>query len=171
MRQGQPENILLYLPGSYPRVQIADFGLARADAYQETLNVCGTVAYLPPEGVLALDKKDLGYIGMPADCWSVGVILYIMLSYVAQTGITFRNAMTCGFRGSHPFDYHDNKSTERSSYIDDSYTEASQPSRASQQVVKTRIVSGEVDFPNHVWEGIPKGTQTLLIVYRSIRMR
>ena len=63
-------------------MQIADFGLARPKAYQETLNVCGTVAYLPPEGILALDKKELGYVGMPADCWSAGVILYTMLSCV-----------------------------------------------------------------------------------------
>ncbi|KAF9456158.1 kinase-like domain-containing protein [Collybia nuda] len=76
----QPENILLHSPGSYPRILIADFGLARPNAYQETLNVCGTVSYLPPEGVLALDHKHLGYIGMPADCWSAGVILFIMLS-------------------------------------------------------------------------------------------
>lgn len=76
----QPENILLFSPGPYPRVQIADFGLARSKAYQETLNVCGTVAYLPPEGILALDRKELGYVGMPADCWSAGVILYTILS-------------------------------------------------------------------------------------------
>ncbi|PFH54831.1 hypothetical protein AMATHDRAFT_134629 [Amanita thiersii Skay4041] len=78
----QPENILLHCPGPYPRILIADFGLARPNGYQETLNVCGTVSYLPPEGILALDNKHLGYVGMPADCWSAGVILYIMLSYV-----------------------------------------------------------------------------------------
>lgn len=27
------------------------------------MNVCGTVSYLPPEGILALDNKHLGYIG------------------------------------------------------------------------------------------------------------
>ncbi|KAF6766575.1 kinase-like domain-containing protein, partial [Ephemerocybe angulata] len=81
-----PENILLYAPGPYPRVLIADFGLARPNSYQETLNVCGTVSYLPPEGILALDNKHLGYVGMPADCWSAGVILYVMMS------------------GCHPFD-------------------------------------------------------------------
>ena len=59
----KPENILLYSPGPYPRIQIADFGLARPNAYQETLNVCGTVSYLPPEGILALDHKHLGYVG------------------------------------------------------------------------------------------------------------
>ncbi|EJD03702.1 kinase-like protein [Fomitiporia mediterranea MF3/22] len=75
-----PENVLLYTPGPFPRVQIADFGLARARAYQETMTVCGTVSYLPPEGIMALDNRELGYVGMPADCWSVGLILFIMLS-------------------------------------------------------------------------------------------
>ncbi|KAG6862193.1 hypothetical protein C0995_004275 [Termitomyces sp. Mi166 len=59
----KPENILLHCPGPYARILIADFGLARPNAHQETLNVCGTVSYLPPEGVLALDVKHLGYVG------------------------------------------------------------------------------------------------------------
>lgn len=59
----QPENILLYAPGAYPRLVIADFGLARPKAYQETHNVCGTVSYLPPEGILALDQAHLKYVG------------------------------------------------------------------------------------------------------------
>jgi len=59
----QPENILLFSPGPYPRVLIADFGLARPNSYQETFNVCGTVSYLPPEGILALDNKHLSYTG------------------------------------------------------------------------------------------------------------
>ncbi|KAF8167725.1 kinase-like domain-containing protein [Crassisporium funariophilum] len=62
-RDLKPENILLYCPGAYPRILIADFGLARPNSYQETFNVCGTVSYLPPEGILALDNKHLGYIG------------------------------------------------------------------------------------------------------------
>ena len=78
----KPENVLLYSPGRYPRIQLADFGLARRKSYQETFNVCGTVSYLPPEGILALENKDMTYIGMPADCWSAGLMLYIMLAYV-----------------------------------------------------------------------------------------
>lgn len=78
----KPENLLLYCPGPYPRILIADFGLARPNAYQETLNVCGTVQYLPPEGILAMDNRRLGYVGMPADCWSAGVILFVMLTCV-----------------------------------------------------------------------------------------
>ena len=63
-------------------LKLADFGLARRKSYQETFNVCGTVSYLPPEGILALENKDMTYIGMPADCWSAGLMLYIMLAYV-----------------------------------------------------------------------------------------
>jgi meiosis-specific serine/threonine-protein kinase MEK1 len=87
----QPENILLHFPGPYPRIQIADFGLARPRGYQETLNVCGTISYLPPEGILALDNKHLGYVGMAADCWSAGVILFIMLSCVFLTTTSITN--------------------------------------------------------------------------------
>ena len=49
----KPENILLYAPGPYPRIQIADFGLARRKSYEETFNVCGTVSYLPPTAMLS----------------------------------------------------------------------------------------------------------------------
>ncbi|KAF9229087.1 kinase-like protein [Gyrodon lividus] len=81
-RDLKPENILLHSPGPYPRIQIADFGLARPKAYQETLHVCGTISYLPPEGVRALDNKNLGYVGMPADCWSAGIVVFAMLTCV-----------------------------------------------------------------------------------------
>ncbi|KIJ21928.1 hypothetical protein PAXINDRAFT_63847, partial [Paxillus involutus ATCC 200175] len=81
-RDLKPENILLHSPGPYPRVLIADFGLARPKAYQETLHVCGTISYLPPEGVRALESKHLGYVGMPADCWSAGIVIFAMLTCV-----------------------------------------------------------------------------------------
>jgi serine/threonine protein kinase len=78
----QPENILLYVPGGYPRILLADFGLAKPQSTNKTLNVCGTVAYLPPEAIVALEDKMAGYHGMPSDCWSAGVLLFIMLAYV-----------------------------------------------------------------------------------------
>ncbi|KJA25792.1 hypothetical protein HYPSUDRAFT_133969 [Hypholoma sublateritium FD-334 SS-4] len=93
-RDLKPENILLHCPGPYPRILIADFGLARPNSYQETFNVCGTVSYLPPEGILALDNKHLGYIGMPADCWSTGVILYIMLACAEKFPCCFHTIFT-----------------------------------------------------------------------------
>ncbi|TFY62844.1 hypothetical protein EVJ58_g3605 [Rhodofomes roseus] len=143
-RDLKPENILLYTPGPYPRIQIADFGLARPKAYQETFNVCGTVSYLPPEGILALDHKHLGYVGMPADCWSAGVIMYIMLA------------------GGHPFDY-DKQDGESNWYsyrpsedFDHSQLgDLSQTSVQSDRMVKKRIVHGEVEFPSYIWSSVP----------------
>ncbi|KAI0778409.1 kinase-like protein [Trametes elegans] len=137
-RDLKPENILLHAPGPYPRIQIADFGLARPKAYQETFNVCGTVSYLPPEGILALDHKHLGYVGMPADCWSSGVIMYIMLA------------------GSHPFDYgkvpgeSDLYSYQPSEAYEDS--QYSQESLQTDTLIKRRIVHGEVEFPEYHWD-------------------
>ncbi|PIL31727.1 transporter [Ganoderma sinense ZZ0214-1] len=155
-RDLKPENILLHTPGPYPRIQIADFGLARPKAYQETFNVCGTVSYLPPEGILALDHKHLSYVGMPSDCWSSGIIMYIMLA------------------GCHPFDYGrvDGESqmysyepeSEDEDYDDSQY---SQVSIQTDQLVKRRIVHGEVEFPGYVWDQMPRAKELCsdLLIY------
>ncbi|KAL4241822.1 protein kinase superfamily protein [Abortiporus biennis] len=141
-RDLKPENILLHAPGPYPRIQIADFGLARPQSNQETLNVCGTVPYLPPEGILALDNKYMGYVGIPADCWSAGVIMYMMLS------------------GRHPFDYGvaPGDPDLPSSVVIKSHPTASQfwlSSAQNDNVVKKRIVDGVLDFPRDVWKQLP----------------
>ncbi|KAI9513077.1 kinase-like protein [Russula earlei] len=128
-RDIKPENILLYTPGPYPHVQLADFGLARPRAARSTLNVCGTVSYLPPEGILALDAKDLKYVGMPADCWSIGVVLYII--------------------GCHPFDRHQDMATDKSDCDDGSQTST------SEFETKQRIVRGYIDFSGDIWNTLP----------------
>ncbi|KAL5519218.1 hypothetical protein ACEPAH_901 [Sanghuangporus vaninii] len=133
--------------GPFPRVQIADFGLARTRAYQETMTVCGTVSYLPPEGVLALDNKELAYVGMPADCWSVGLILYIMLT------------------GLHPFDYMDGEVQHNQQYAKSRLSQLSQDSLVNEQVIKTRIIKCIVEF-SAAWDSMPDAkslTEGLLV--------
>ncbi|KII94186.1 hypothetical protein PLICRDRAFT_153616 [Plicaturopsis crispa FD-325 SS-3] len=169
-RDLKPENILLHSPGPYPRIQIADFGLARQQAYQETLNVCGTVAYLPPEGIMALDNEELGYLGMPADCWSVGVILFVMLSCVPLFCLNICNTMLKASlrlisRGQHPFDYDHDDTPESSDYYSDSYEDVyddptySHVPRRSEDKVKNRIVNGDLSYGNPVWNTMPDGTR------------
>ncbi|TRM65951.1 kinase-like domain-containing protein [Schizophyllum amplum] len=141
-RDLKPENIFLHSPGAYPRIMIGDFGLARPNADQATFNVVGTVSYLPPEGVLALDRKELSYIGLPSDCWSAGVILYIMLT------------------GCHPFDNERSEPSERwMDHIQESH-EVENSQQPSQQYLrgearlKAKIARGNVEF-SHEWLDFP----------------
>jgi len=75
-RDLKPENLLL---SDTDTIKITDYGLAtmhapgNPNALEYTL--CGTPNYLAPEML-----KDRGYIPVVADVWSVGVILYVMLS-------------------------------------------------------------------------------------------
>ena len=69
----------MHTPGPYPRLIIADFGLARSRSHEQTMNAVGTIAYMPPEAILALTTKGLGYVGIYADAWSLGMVLFAML--------------------------------------------------------------------------------------------
>ncbi|KAJ7071203.1 kinase-like protein [Mycena amicta] len=140
-RDLKPENILLYAPGPYPRIVIADFGLARPHSYEETLNVCGTVSYLPPEGIAALDQGHLTYTGMPSDCWSAGVILYIMIC------------------SSHPFDndcssfdssldWHSHMRASHASHVSENY-------HLTERRLKERILRGVIDYLPYYWKDLP----------------
>ncbi|KZP31153.1 kinase-like protein [Athelia psychrophila] len=152
-RDLKPENLLLYCPGPYPRILIADFGLARPQAYQQTRNVCGTVQYLPPEGILALDNPRLGYVGMPADCWNL------------------RSLVPSGY---HPFDYDE---TEYSSYSLDSVPRKHQGSQFSEyqetereNATKRRIIDGPMEFKDPCWNEMPDVSLAVVSHRRLLRV-
>jgi serine/threonine protein kinase len=62
-------------------VKLADFGLAKIVKADGLKTFCGTPAYFAPE---VLERRGTvageGRYGKPADCWSLGVILYILLT-------------------------------------------------------------------------------------------
>ncbi|PVF94494.1 kinase-like protein [Serendipita vermifera] len=117
-RDLKPENILLATPGAYPRILIADFGLAKERAFELTGNVAGTISYLPPEAVTALARKTK-YNTEMSDSWALGLIIFIML------------------QGYHPFD--SRRKAQISSYPLNNCGELD-TTHQSEEIVRRRIV-------------------------------
>jgi len=72
-RDLKPENILYYSPEEDSKIMISDFGLSRMENEGEMATACGTPGYVAPE---VLKHKPYG---KAVDCWSIGVITYILL--------------------------------------------------------------------------------------------
>jgi calcium/calmodulin-dependent protein kinase I len=73
-RDLKPENLLYVNVEDNALIKVSDFGLARFMATKETLyTACGTPNYVAPEVIAGH-----GYDAL-VDCWSLGVILYVML--------------------------------------------------------------------------------------------
>lgn len=80
-RDLKPENILLCSRANDVQVKLTDFGLAKTVNDEGCKTFCGTPQYFAPE-VLSRQHtvKGRGRYGKPADMWSLGVILYVLLS-------------------------------------------------------------------------------------------
>ena len=76
----KPENLLLISKKNDALLKIADFGFAATcddnanDGYGDLKRQCGTPSYVAPEVLFRHDY------GTKVDMWSIGVILYILLS-------------------------------------------------------------------------------------------
>uniref|UniRef100_A0A8C5EMG8 Calcium/calmodulin-dependent protein kinase type 1D-like n=1 Tax=Gouania willdenowi TaxID=441366 RepID=A0A8C5EMG8_GOUWI len=72
-RDLKPENILYYSPEENSKIMISDFGLSKMVDNGIMSTACGTPGYVAPE-VLAQKPYSKA-----VDCWSIGVITYILL--------------------------------------------------------------------------------------------
>ncbi|XP_061075337.1 calcium/calmodulin-dependent protein kinase type 1D-like isoform X1 [Conger conger] len=72
-RDLKPENLLYYSQDENAKIMISDFGLSKMDDLCAMSTACGTPGYVAPE---VLAQKPYG---KAVDCWSIGVITYILL--------------------------------------------------------------------------------------------
>ncbi|MBN3324455.1 KCC1G kinase, partial [Atractosteus spatula] len=72
-RDLKPENLLYYSQDENSKIMISDFGLSKIEDNGIMATACGTPGYVAPE-VLAQKPYSKS-----VDCWSIGVITYILL--------------------------------------------------------------------------------------------
>ncbi|KAM9445414.1 calcium/calmodulin-dependent protein kinase IGb isoform 2-T2 [Clarias gariepinus] len=72
-RDLKPENLLYFSPDEKSKIMISDFGLSKEEDKGIMSTACGTPGYVAPE-VLAQKPYSKA-----VDCWSIGVITYILL--------------------------------------------------------------------------------------------
>ncbi|XP_041639710.1 calcium/calmodulin-dependent protein kinase type 1D-like [Cheilinus undulatus] len=72
-RDLKPENLLYYNTDENAKIMVSDFGLSKTLEHGEMSTACGTPGYVAPE-VLAQKPYSKA-----VDCWSIGVITYILL--------------------------------------------------------------------------------------------
>uniref|UniRef100_A0A8C5GTH8 Calcium/calmodulin-dependent protein kinase type 1D-like n=1 Tax=Gouania willdenowi TaxID=441366 RepID=A0A8C5GTH8_GOUWI len=73
-RDLKPENLLYYSMDENAKIMVSDFGLSKTVEHGVMSTACGTPGYVAPE-VLAQKPYSKA-----VDCWSIGVITYILLS-------------------------------------------------------------------------------------------
>ena len=102
---------------------------------------------------------------MPADCWSAGVILFIMLSCVTAPFICGRKntILLASSSGSHPFDTGGGPDSHSDWFTHIRESHAVESSQISQTYIhtesklKARIIGGRVDFGVYPWKELPDG--------------
>uniref|UniRef100_A0A8C2X6G0 Calcium/calmodulin-dependent protein kinase IGa n=1 Tax=Cyclopterus lumpus TaxID=8103 RepID=A0A8C2X6G0_CYCLU len=72
-RDLKPENLLYYNTEENAKIMVSDFGLSKTMEHGVMSTACGTPGYVAPE-VLAQKPYNKA-----VDCWSIGVITYILL--------------------------------------------------------------------------------------------
>uniref|UniRef100_A0A8D0BGK9 Calcium/calmodulin-dependent protein kinase type 1G n=1 Tax=Salvator merianae TaxID=96440 RepID=A0A8D0BGK9_SALMN len=72
-RDLKPENLLYLTPEEDSKIMITDFGLSKMEQNGIMSTACGTPGYVAPE---VLEQKPYS---KAVDCWSIGVITYILL--------------------------------------------------------------------------------------------
>lgn len=140
-RDLKPENILCAFENQISPVKICDFdlasgldGLSTAVTTPELQTPVGSAEYMAPEVVDAFKTQATTY-DKRCDLWSLGVILYIMLS--GHPPFYGKCGTDCGW-------------------------EKGENCKSCQEMLMKRIQEGEYDFPEKEWDGISIEAKNLI---------
>lgn len=140
-RDLKPENILCACENQISPVKICDFdlasglyGLSAAVTTPELQTPVGSAEYMAPEVVDAFKTQATTY-DKRCDLWSLGVILYIMLS--GHPPFYGKCGTDCGW-------------------------ERGENCKSCQEMLMKRIQEGQYDFPAKEWDGISSEAKDLI---------
>lgn len=152
------ENILLLNHDRDAPIKIADFGLSKNLAPNDVLStMCGSPQYVAPE-ILEMGDGTSDQYSPACDMWSVGVILFILLSGYSPFGeaaalcCARRQALACELRP-----VMSNTCADQSSpagYAADDDVDA---------MLFRKIKSGKYDADDPIWDGISASAKDLVV--------
>jgi len=100
-RDLKPENLLLSSRSEDAIVKVADFGFAaNCKVQSEMTALVGTPPYMACELVFLRHQEDGGYT-IQVDMWSLGVILYILISGIHPFQLDDEEEMLCNIENCH----------------------------------------------------------------------
>jgi calcium/calmodulin-dependent protein kinase I len=98
------DNIMLAADGDFSSVTLVDFGFACRTAGKRLCGCMGTPKYVAPEVLRSEGKKRNNAYGKECDLWSLGVVLYILLSgYPPFTSSSFKKSLSRTLNGDFNF--------------------------------------------------------------------
>lgn len=114
-RDLKPENLLYENETEDSRLMISDFGLSRMEGTDSMATACGTPGYVAPEVLMGQQY------GKEVDCWSIGVISYILLCgyppfYDENDATLFAQIMRAEYEFDTP--YWDNISKDAKDFVE-----------------------------------------------------
>ncbi|XP_017542341.1 calcium/calmodulin-dependent protein kinase IGa [Pygocentrus nattereri] len=150
-RDLKPENLLYYNQDENAKIMISDFGLSKMADHGVMHTACGTPGYVAPE-ILAQKPYSKA-----VDCWSIGVISYILLSgyppfYDDNETRLFSKIMRAEYAFHSP--YWDNISESAKDFIRNMLEKNPKKRFTSEQALRHPWIKGETARTQDIYESV-----------------
>ncbi|XP_048859063.1 calcium/calmodulin-dependent protein kinase IGb isoform X1 [Brienomyrus brachyistius] len=155
-RDLKPENLLYYSTDENSKIMISDFGLSKMEDNGIMSTACGTPGYVAPE-VLAQKPYSKA-----VDCWSIGVITYILLCgyppfYEETETRLFSKIMKAQYEFDSPF--WDNISDSAKDFIGNMMQKNPRMRYTPEQALRHSWITGETARSQDIYQSVSQQIQ------------